>query len=298
MHTIAMTTAQGSLLVVVFVFGCAVGSFLNVCIWRMPRGLGINSPRRSFCPRCSTPINWFDNIPVLSFIALGGKCRACGKGISWRYPAVELVTGLLFALVYHRQGVQVQTEAGQLVIMMLLTALLIVGSGIDIDWLIIPDEISLFGILGGLAAGLLLPGLHVGDMSYHTFGPSAMNPHLGGLLGAGIGMFVGGGIVLGCALFGYLIFRKEAMGIGDAKLLGMVGAFFGWKVALITFFISPFVGLLYGVPILLTRDEHVMPYGPFLSVGAVVTMVFRSSLCGRLAGWIDSLAVVTGGTVG
>jgi len=277
-----MSALQVVMLVGLFVVGAVVGSFLNVCIWRLPRGLAVNQPRRSFCPHCGTSILWRDNIPIISFLALGRRCRACGEPISWRYPAVEGITGLLFALIYFRQGVQAGTGPGQVATMLLVTALLIVASGIDVDWLIIPDEISLFGIAGGLAAGLLLPGLHVGAESFHTFAAPLAGAHLTGLISSLIGTLAGGGIVVVCALVGYLIFRKEAMGIGDAKLLALVGAFFGWKVAVVTFFLSPFIGLLYGVPVLLSSGQHVMPYGPFLSIGAALAIVFRATLCAWL----------------
>jgi leader peptidase (prepilin peptidase)/N-methyltransferase len=277
-----MTGLQFGLLIWVFVLGCAVGSFLNVCIWRLPRGLAIHAPPRSICPICRTAILWRDNIPLVSFLALGRKCRACGGPISWRYPAVEALTGLVFALIYYRQGVQMGTDAGQLAMMMLLAGLLICGSAVDVDWLIIPDEVSLSGILGGLFGGLLLPQLHVGQASYHTFSGAGVGGNVGGLAGSAIGAIAGGGVVLACALLGYLLLRKEAMGIGDAKMLAMIGAFFGWKVAVVAFFLSPFIGLLYGVPMLVMKGEHVMPYGPFLGLAAVITVVFRTSLCARL----------------
>jgi leader peptidase (prepilin peptidase) / N-methyltransferase len=281
---LAATTAQWGMTLVVLALGCSVGSFLNVVIWRMPRGMSVRRPKRSFCPRCSTPIVWYDNLPVLSFLMLGRRCRACREPISWRYPTVELLTGLLFALVYFRLGVRGSAGPDELVIIMLVVALLVAGSAIDMDWFIIPDEINLFGILGGLLAGLLMPtsGLHVGDAAWHTFSTASAGP-MSGLLASGIGVLVGGGTVLLCACGGYLIFRKEAMGIGDAKLMAMVGAFFGWKIAVVAFFISPFIGLVYGVPLLLQKGEHVMPYGPFLSVGAIVTVLFRAALCGPVA---------------
>jgi leader peptidase (prepilin peptidase)/N-methyltransferase len=277
-----MTPSQWIVLTGTFALGCAVGSFLNVVIWRVPLGLRVNEPRRSFCPQCRSWIRWHDNIPVLSFLLLRGHCRDCDAPISWRYPLVELITGLLFALVYYRQGVQAGTGAGVLVIMMLVTALLIVASGIDIDWLIIPDEISLGGILGGLLAGLLLPQLHVGPEPYHTFSGATAHPHLMGLAGSGVGALVGGGTVLACAVVGFLIFQREAMGIGDAKLMAMMGAFLGWKVAVISFFLAPFIGLLYGIPLLLMDDEHVMPYGPFLSIAGLLAIIFRTSMTLRL----------------
>jgi leader peptidase (prepilin peptidase)/N-methyltransferase len=278
-----MAPSQWILLIGSFALGCAVGSFLNVVIWRVPLGMRINQPSRSFCPRCRSWIRWRDNIPVLSFVLLRGRCRDCGEPISWRYPAVELITGLLFALVYYRQGVQHGTGPGVLIVMMLVTAMLIVASGIDIDWLIIPDELSLGGLVGGLLAGLLLPQLHVGPAPYHTFSGPTAHPHLLGLAGSGVGAVVGGGTVLVCAVVGFLIFRREAMGIGDAKLMAMFGAFFGWKAAVMAFFLAPFIGLLYGIPLLLMDDEHVMPYGPFLSIAGLLAVIFRTSFTRRLA---------------
>ncbi len=276
-----------------FVLGAVVGSFLNVLIYRLPNGLSINEPRRSFCPLCKHPIAWRDNIPVLSYLLLGGRCRNCHAPISMRYPLVETVTGLLYALIYFRQGAQAGTEMGQVVIMLLLVSLLVVASAVDMDWLIIPDEISFFGIAGGLLAGFLLPGLHLGTASYDTFQSLTGHPHLDGLIASGMGMLSGGLLVLFMALVGAVIFRKEAMGIGDVKLMAMVGAFFGWKVAVIAFFLSPFIGLLYGIPLALLTDEHVMPYGPFLSIGAILAIVFREGLCG----YLDPLVYVAKGLI-
>lgn len=282
MSIAALTTLNLAALVWLFVLGCAVGSMLNVLIWRLPRGMAVGQPRRSFCPHCQGSIRWYDNIPLLSFAMLRGRCRDCGGGISWRYPIVEGLTGILFPLVYFRQGIQAGTDVGQIVIMMLLTSLLIVAGAIDLDWLIIPDEISVFGLAGGLLAGLLLPQLHVGPAPYHTFAGLTGYAHLDGLIASGIGAFGGGGMVLVFAVLGTFIFRREALGFGDVKLMAMIGAFFGWKVVVIAFFVSPFIGLLYGIPLLLTRGKHVMPYGPFLSMGAVLTLIFRTGLCAYL----------------
>jgi leader peptidase (prepilin peptidase)/N-methyltransferase len=262
-----------------FVLGCVVGSFLNVLIWRLPRGFGMGSPRRSICPNCEHPIRWYDNIPVLSFLVLGARCRDCAEPISWRYPLVEALTGLLFALVYWQQGVQVGAGADQITIMLLAVCLLIVGSAIDMEWLIIPDEITIFGLLGGLAAGLMVPSLHVGAAPYHTFDGLTGFYHLDGLVASLIGALGGGLMVVVFAIIGAVIFLREAMGFGDVKLMAMLGAFFGWKFVVVAFFIAPFVGLLYGIPLLVMNDEHVMPYGPFLSIGALIAIIFRSNLC-------------------
>lgn len=288
----ALTALNVAGIVWLFALGCAIGSFLNVLIWRLPRGMTMGQPRRSFCPRCGKPIRWHDNIPLASFIILGGRCRDCGGRISWRYPIVEALTGMLFALIYVRQGIQAGSGAGQLAIMMLVACLLIVAGAVDMDWLIIPDEISFFGLAGGLIAGLLLPQLQVGPAPYHTFRALTGHPHLDGLIASAIGAVGGGVMVLAIALFGMFIFRREAMGLGDVKLMAMVGAFFGWKVVLVAFVLSPFIGLLYGIPLLVTKGEHVMPYGPFLSIGAVLALLFRTELCAAMVTYLEPLAYV------
>ena len=263
----------------VFALGCAVGSFLNVCIWRMPRGLSIVQPSRSFCPRCCTSILWHDNIPLLSFLQLHGRCRYCGGRISWRYFVVEALTGVLLAAIYVSQAVVFGAAHGEVIVMCLLTTLLVVGSAIDMDFLIIPDEISYFGIIGALAAGALVPAMHVGAESHHTFESLTGTPAVDGLVASLIGGAAGGVMVVGAAMLGAAIFRKEAMGLGDAKLMAMVGAFMGWKVVVVAFFVAPFFGLLYGVPLLLRKKQHVMPYGPFLSMATVLVILLRPLFC-------------------
>ena len=279
----AITPHEWAVTLLVFMFGCAVGSFLNVCIWRMPSGLSVIRPNRSFCPRCRTSIAWFDNVPLLSFLALGGRCRHCGGLISWRYFFVEGITGLLLAGLYVAQGALARAGSGPLIIMGLLVTLLIIASAIDMDFLIIPDEISLFGILGGLVAGALLPGLHVGAASHHTFAAVTGTPAFHGLMASAVGAVVGGGLVLVAALVGTAVFRREAMGLGDVKLMAMVGAFMGWKVPVAAFFVAPFFGLPYGLPLLIFKKDHVMPYGPFLSMGTVMVILFRGFFCDYIA---------------
>ena len=163
-----------------------------------------------------------------------------------------------------------------------------------VQFLIIPDEISLFGILGGLPAGLLLPELHVGARAHHTFPALTGLYHLDGLLGSVIGVLVGGGLTLLVGMVGTLAFRKEAMGVGDAKLMAMVGAFMGWKVAVLGFFLAPVFGLVYGVPLLVLKRQHVMPYGPFLSMASVLVIIFRGAACGYLEHYIKLFRQVTG----
>jgi len=269
-----------------FVLGSAVGSFLNVCIWRIPRGLSIVSPLRSFCPHCGRPIRARDNVPLVSFALLRARCRDCGAPISWRYPLVEGVTGALFAALYLTQR---QGGPGPLILMALVVSLLVAASAIDMELFIIPDEISIFGLAGGLLAGLLLPQMHVGTAPYHTVRALTGVRALDGLIGSAIGAASGGGLVLAFAAIGALIFRKEALGIGDVKLMAMVGAFMGWKVAVLAFFLAPFFGLFYGVPLLLVKREHVMPFGPFLSAGAVVVIMLRAEACELLNTYVQTV---------
>lgn len=268
--------------VFVFVTGLMVGSFLNVCIWRLPRGQTVSEPRNSECPRCHTQLSVWDNIPLLSFLFLRARCRYCGQPISWRYPLVEALTAVVFAAIYVGQGVVADTDPGQVVIMLLLAGLLIAASGIDLEYRIIPDEISVYGVIGGLMAGLLLPGLHVGTEPYHTWAGLTGVGAIDGFLAAVIGALGGGGLVLFFAVLGALIFRQDALGIGDVKLMAMVGALVGWKIAFITFFLAPFFGLVYALPLLIFKDEHHMPYGPFLSAGALLTIVLRTQACAVL----------------
>ena len=265
-----------------FALGCCVGSFLNVCIWRIPRGMRINSPSRSVCPSCEHPLAWYDNIPLISYLMLRGRCRYCEEHISAQYPLVEAITGIVFVGIYLRQGLMLGTAPEQLIIMGLLTALLIMASGVDITHLIVPDEISVFGIMAALLAGLLLPELHVGGEVYHTMTELTGIRMVDGLIGSAIGAVAGGGLVYAFAVLGALLFRREALGLGDVKLMAMVGAFMGWKVAFFAFFLAPFFGLLYGIPLLLFRGQHLMPFGPFLSSAAVLVLMFRELACSYL----------------
>ena len=265
-----------------FALGCCVGSFLNVCIWRLPRGMGIHSPSRSLCPACEHELAWYDNIPLLSYALLRGRCRYCSEPISWRYPVVEAATGIVFAGIYVQQGLVHGTPPEQLIIMGLVAALLIVASGVDMTHFIVPDEISVFGIMAALLAGLLLPELHVGMQPYHTLSGLTGIAAVDGLIGSALGAVVGGGLVYLFAVVGSLMFGREALGLGDVKLMAMVGAFLGWKVAVFSFFLAPFFGLVYGIPLLLMKGQHLMPFGPFLSSAAVLVTIFRGAATGFL----------------
>src|SRR5574337_465674 len=245
-----------------FLFGTVMGSFLNVVIHRLPKEESIVAPR-SRCPTCLTTIRAMDNIPLLSFVLLRGRCRACGNPISWRYPLVEALTGILFALTVARFGVTLQA----VVLLAFLSGLVIV-SLIDLDHQIIPNVITLPGIPLGLLAGLLL-----GE-------PPLLDRVIGALLGAGFLYLV--------LFYGGVIYGQEAMGEGDLNLIAMVGAFLGWKAVALTIFLGCLFGSVVGVGLMafrrLGRRQHI-PFGPFLSLGAVVALFWGE----RLIAWYSQL---------
>ncbi len=232
-----------------FLFGITIGSFLNVLIWRLPRNESIVFPG-SHCPLCNKPIHWYDNIPLLSYLLLRGKCRSCGARISWRYPLIELVSGVFLAAYLLRFGFGVG------LLYYAFTAALLVVTMIDIDHKIIPDVISLPGIPLCLAANMFL-----------------LSPNWqSGLVHGGIGVLLGGGTLLAVALGYYLLTRREGMGLGDPKLMAMIGALTGWQGVIFTMLVSSFVGTMVGVlyVALAGKDRRFpIPFGPFLSLGAV-----------------------------
>ncbi len=243
-----------------FVIGSVLGSFLNVCIYRMPRDQSVVRPR-SRCPHCGQPIAWHDNIPLLSFLRLRGACRRCGGPIAWRYPLVELLTACSTVAVLHRFGAGV---AG--LVYLLFVCALIVVSFIDLEFQIIPDEISLGGLAAGLLLSLLVPALHGTDSRWLSLGRSV------------IGLAVGGGLLYLTGLLGDAIFRKESMGGGDIKLLAMAGSLLGWQGVTVTFFLAPVLALVPGFVVLLRKRSHVIPYGPFLSLGLIITLFVGDEL--------------------
>ncbi|HNQ35441.1 MAG TPA: prepilin peptidase [bacterium] len=244
----------------VFLFGAVFGSFLNVCIYRMPLSLSIVKPN-SFCPGCKKPIKWFDNIPMLSYLMLSGRCRHCRKPISPRYFLVELLTAALFLFLYWQFGLDVRF----FVFAPFVMALILV-SFIDWDHYLIPDCIVLPGIPIGLLLNFFFPVL------------AGLNAWLPALRDAFIGVLVGGGFLLLLGWLGTLAFKKDAMGGGDVKLLAMIGAFLGWKSVLMTLFFGSLFGSVVSLALIAAgvkkRDEYI-PFGPYLSLGAVLALFFR-----------------------
>jgi leader peptidase (prepilin peptidase)/N-methyltransferase len=238
--------------VVAFVCGAAIGSFLNVCIHRLPRHESVVWPG-SHCPACNHPIAFYDNIPLLSYLWLNGQCRACRIRIPFRYPIVELANGTGYALILWEFG----PGAPALVYAVLFSALLVI-TYIDLSHQIIPNVITLPGItLGLLCAATILPV---------------------GRLDSVLGALLGYGIPWGLANAYLLLRGRQGMGLGDAKLLAMIGAFLGWKPMLLTVMVGAGVGSVVGLVLIalkrVRRDQY-LPFGPFLALGAIVSLFFH-----------------------
>ncbi|MGE5172936.1 MAG: prepilin peptidase [Betaproteobacteria bacterium] len=264
------------MVVVALLFGLVIGSFLNVCIVRLPRGRSIAKPP-SHCPRCKEPIKFCDNIPIISFLLLRGKCRSCGEPISWRYPLVELMNGLIYSWTIHEFGF-----GGEALLVMAFCSSLIVITFIDLDYQIIPDVITLPGILVGLSLAPFymypltdpLP-FHLGSLLPHA------GPYLAAFLNSFIGMFLGGAPLLAIGWIWEKLRHVEAMGGGDIKLMGMVGSFLGWKGALLTIMLGALSGSVVGILLIALKRhkmEKVIPFGPFLAAGAVVSAFYGADI--------------------
>lgn len=229
-----------------FVFGAVVGSFLNVCIHRIPLGESVVSPR-SRCPSCRMEIAAWDNVPLLSWLWLRGACRNCGTGIPFRYFLVELLTGLLALGVFLRVGLGIDW-----VVLFVFVAALLVVTFIDLDHRIIPDVISLPGIVIGFAASFLT-------------GPGPWS--------SGLGILVGGGILWATAELYFRMRGEEGMGGGDVKLLAMMGAFLGWPAIPLILVLSSLAGSVIGITLMWwtgSGSKYAIPFGPFLAIGALV----------------------------
>lgn len=249
--------------VIAFLFGSIVGSFLNVCIYRIPRGSSIILPL-SRCPSCNTPIKPYDNIPIISFILLWGRCRRCRARISLRYPLVEALNALLYVLVLWRFGPGWHTP-----LLFAFCSAMIVITFIDLDFQIIPDSITLPGIVAGFIAGsLILP-----DPFVRPF-PLGFRESIIGLLSGGLIFYL-------IAEVSYRILRQEAMGGGDIKMMAMVGAFLGWKSVLLTTFAGSLLGSLIGISLMVFKGKGgkmKIPFGPFLALGALISLFFGQEI--------------------
>lgn len=246
--------------IALFAFGIILGSFLNCCIYRLPLEKSVVLPR-SFCPRCKVPIKWYDNVPLISYILLLGKCRSCARKISIRYPLVELLSGFCSVFVFY----YFQEWVPYIFYYIFLISPLIIVTFIDLEHRLIPDVITIPGIVVGAASQFILMHGSVQSIS----------------LSIGLGIIVGGGFL---AIVGYgyeLIKKREGLGGGDVKLAAMFGAFFGWKGVVFILFISSIVGSIVGIILIIAykRDlKHAIPYGPFLALGAVIYLFFGDFL--------------------
>ena len=249
-------------LVLAGLLGACIGSFLNVVIHRLPRNSSVVRPS-SRCPGCGYELRWYDNVPVVSWLLLRGRCRKCGAGVSWQYPLVELITAGLFVLVVWL------TPLGPLVVSRLvLVCILIALFGIDLEHQILPNSITLPGIAIGLLFSVIAP-------------PGWKDALLGALLGAGI--------LYGIAAAYYLWRREEGMGMGDVKMLAMIGAFLGWKAVLVTLVLSSFSGAIIGVMLLSAQRggmKFALPFGTFLAIGTVIAMFAGEPLVAWYAGFL------------
>ena len=282
----------------VALFGACIGSFLSVCIYRIPRDESIVRPR-SHCPSCNTMIPWYFNIPVLSWIMLGGKCHFCKARISPRYLILEVFTALLFTVVWFQVLSGMMMTDGELQLWMAhgndllapasnaplgLTPLpawallpaywlvlwgLILGTFVDLEHYIIPDRVTIGGIIAGLVISALVPELHF-TLSWKT-----------SLIRSAIGLAAGFGGLWLIAIIGEFAFKKEAMGFGDVKLMGAIGAFFGWKAVIFVLLSASLFGSIVGVGLIALGKRQLqgrIPFGPFLALGTLLWMFWGRAL--------------------
>ena len=265
-----------------FAFGACVASFLNVCIWRLPRNESVVSPP-SHCPDCNAPIRWYQNIPILSYIALGGKCASCRKPISMRYTIVELLGGILFLLAYLQWAMPAMLGDAPIAALRplhsfwcvpafwLVFAGLILGSFIDLEHFYLPDRVTIGGMLLGVPASMLIPELQL------------ETTWLGALCWSAGGLAFGFFFLWGMGWVFSKLFRKEALGFGDVKLMGAIGAFFGPTAVLFVLIVSSLVGSVIGIGLIFRGRARLggftaVPFGPFIALGVLAWMFWGPPL--------------------
>jgi leader peptidase (prepilin peptidase)/N-methyltransferase len=252
-----------------FLWGAATGSFLNVCIYRIPRDESVVKPR-SHCPHCNQLIPWYLNIPIFSYLMLLGRCRFCKARITPRYVLVELLVAALFLLVWMKYNVTmgprplglVPTDSAGLVpVLWLYVSGLVLATFVDFEHFIIPDSCSIGGMVAGLILSALVPAMHDATTV------------LDSLIQSGIGLALGFGLLWSIGKIGSLIFKKPAMGFGDVKLIGAIGAFTGWQGVLFTVVGSSLVGSIVGISLVVAGGRKMqsrIPYGPYLATAAII----------------------------
>lgn len=238
-----------------FILGSIVGSFLNVCIYRIPLKLSLISPR-SHCPYCKKPLPFYENLPLISFVLLKGKCSSCKNPISLRYPFVELLCGFMAVSLKLKFGL-----GFPMLFYFVFLSTLVVITFIDLKYHIIPDIISLPGAGLGLFISLFVPWINFVD--------------------AFLGFLIGGGILFAISQIYYLLTKREGMGFGDVKLLAMIGTFLGWKGAIISLVTAAFLGTFIGLLVMIKEkkdSKYPIPFGPFLSMGAFTFVFFGKEI--------------------
>jgi len=312
----------------IFILGSMIGSFLNVCIVRLPKEKSVVFPS-SHCPKCEKPIAWYDNIPLLSWILLLGRCRHCHGKIPFRYWLVEFLTAVIFVWFYRYYGLSSLLPA-----YLVMVSCFIVATFVDFEHRIIPDQISIGGMWAGIILSALIPQMHFAENlelggfiagflvllciflgwiypifckhlmtdeepyddkpvkilvlisliviclvnSHKIVWPQVISGHVHSLTASLIGFIIGGGAIYAMGLLGDIIFRKESMGGGDVKLMAMIGAFLGWKLSLLSFFIAPFFGGVIGVIEKIRTKDNTIAYGPFLVLGALVSLFWGQKI--------------------
>lgn len=257
--------------------GAIIGSFLNVCIYRLPRGYVSIAYPPSHCPHCGTWLHWFDNIPILSWLTLAGACRYCRSPIRFRYVLVESLTAFLFFCcarfividpVASFVSLNEQERWLALGISLYLVADLMVITFIDMDYRIIPDGLTYPGIIIAPIFSAIFP-------VFHNATSVITEPHLLGFLSSVLGIVVGGGSLYVVGVIGKIIFHKDAMGFGDVKMMAMVGGLLGWDAALLAFLLACVGGTVIGIGWMLITKDHYIPFGPYLAVGTVVVLFYH-----------------------
>ncbi|MBI4244388.1 MAG: prepilin peptidase [Planctomycetes bacterium] len=247
-------------LLVVFFFGSCLGSFANVCIYRLPLDNLSPLKGRSMCPNCKSLVKWYLNIPIISYIVLLGRCAVCKWRIPIRYLIVEFAMGTLFTLHFLQLGSPLNTD-----ILLLMTGFYviftsIVNSYVDIDYMILPDEITISGIF--ISFAIALGGWFASMRTYVSITES------------GLGIILGIGILFGIRIIGEIIFKKEAMGLGDVKYMGMLGGLFGYKAVPLILLIACLFGMVVGLVYKFVYKKSYIPFGPFLAIAAVIVLFF------------------------
>ena len=235
-------------------FGAVVGSFLNVCIYRLPLGKSVVYPP-SACTNCARELLWYENVPIVSWLVLRGRCRTCGTPISFRYPLIEALTAAMFGLAwwYYGPGALVASR-------LIFGCALIVLFAIDLEHHLLPNAITIPGIIVGFV--------------FSFFTEPGWEASL-------IGLLAGGGALYAIAEIYYRVRHEEGLGMGDVKMLAMIGAFLGWKLALLTLILASFAGTLIGIGLIVTRRggmKYALPFGTFLALGAAAAAVVGPGL--------------------